>query len=158
MGEQPTRLRQCFLQEGEYWTIEFGGSVCRLRDSKGMRYLALLLSHPGGRYAAGVLSRAVDHGDLDPLIAAEPATGTRRDPFGGLREADENARVRVTRVIHAALRRLEYYHPQAGAHLRATIRTGRVCTYAPDPRLSSTWICSVAVAARRDGPGQDRDP
>ena len=36
-----------FRQEGEYWTVVFEGSVVRLRDAKGLRYLARLLAHPG---------------------------------------------------------------------------------------------------------------
>ena len=33
--------------EGEFWTVAFEGSQFRLRDSKGLRYLALLLATPG---------------------------------------------------------------------------------------------------------------
>ena len=35
-----------FRQEGEYWTVVFEGRELRLRDSKGMRYVAHLLRHP----------------------------------------------------------------------------------------------------------------
>lgn len=35
-----------FLKEGVYWTVAYIGSVVRLKDSKGMRYLAWLLRHP----------------------------------------------------------------------------------------------------------------
>jgi hypothetical protein len=36
-----------FRREGEYWSISFDGQSFRLRDSKGLRYLALLLAAPG---------------------------------------------------------------------------------------------------------------
>jgi pSer/pThr/pTyr-binding forkhead associated (FHA) protein len=36
-----------FKREAEYWTITFAGEVLRLRDTKGARYIAELLSHPG---------------------------------------------------------------------------------------------------------------
>lgn len=36
-----------FRLEGEYWSIEYGGTQARLRDSKGLRYLSRLLSSPG---------------------------------------------------------------------------------------------------------------
>ena len=39
-----------FRQEGEYWTLSYGGSVLRLRDAKGMRYLAHLVRHPGQEF------------------------------------------------------------------------------------------------------------
>jgi hypothetical protein len=36
-----------FRTEGEYWTIAHGGKTFRLSDTKGLRYLAHLLRHPG---------------------------------------------------------------------------------------------------------------
>jgi hypothetical protein len=36
-----------FHREGEYWCVTFQGQTVRLRDVKGLRYLARLLAHPG---------------------------------------------------------------------------------------------------------------
>ncbi|HZP42319.1 MAG TPA: AAA family ATPase [Candidatus Binatia bacterium] len=36
-----------FRRDGEFWTIVFGETVTRLRDSRGLRCLAQLLRHPG---------------------------------------------------------------------------------------------------------------
>jgi tetratricopeptide (TPR) repeat protein len=36
-----------FRREGEFWTIAFDGTLLRLRDVKGLRYLAVLLAVPG---------------------------------------------------------------------------------------------------------------
>ena len=36
-----------FRKEGEYWTVGHGGNSVRLKDSKGLGYLAHLLRHPG---------------------------------------------------------------------------------------------------------------
>ena len=36
-----------FRSNGDYWTVAFGGRAVRVRDSKGMRYLARLLAEPG---------------------------------------------------------------------------------------------------------------
>ena len=36
-----------FRQDGDYWTISFGGHTVRLRHSNGLGYLALLLRRPG---------------------------------------------------------------------------------------------------------------
>src|SRR5215470_12862351 len=33
-----------FRQEGDYWTLAYQGSVCRLKDLKGLHYLAFLLA------------------------------------------------------------------------------------------------------------------
>ncbi|MDP9068263.1 MAG: AAA family ATPase [Actinomycetota bacterium] len=36
-----------FAREGDYWTISYGGSETRLKDIKGLRYIAQLLKVPG---------------------------------------------------------------------------------------------------------------
>jgi hypothetical protein len=41
-----------FRREGEYWSIAFEGDSFRLRDSKGLRYLAALLADPGREFHA----------------------------------------------------------------------------------------------------------
>ncbi|MGE0825283.1 MAG: response regulator [Candidatus Binatia bacterium] len=35
-----------FRLEGEYWTVAYQGSVCRVKDTVGLHYLAYLLRHP----------------------------------------------------------------------------------------------------------------
>jgi hypothetical protein len=49
-----------------------------------------------------------------------------------LRDPGERARTTVTARIRDALRRVERQHPELGAHLRATVKTGRLCSYRPD--------------------------
>lgn len=51
----------------------------------------------------------------------------------------ERARLNVTRAIRAALDNIARSHPALGRHLRTTVRTGRYCVYAPDPRVPITW-------------------
>ncbi|CAN5122009.1 AAA family ATPase [soil metagenome] len=58
-----------FRREGEYWLIAFGGTPFRLKDTKGLRYLARLLAEPGRERHA-----------LD-LVAAE--TGSDRTARAG---------------------------------------------------------------------------
>jgi tetratricopeptide (TPR) repeat protein len=41
-----------FCREGDYWTIAYAGKVVRLKDSKGVQYLAHLLGHPGQEFLA----------------------------------------------------------------------------------------------------------
>jgi hypothetical protein len=36
-----------FQREGDFWTVAYRGSVSRLKDSKGLRFLAHLLANPG---------------------------------------------------------------------------------------------------------------
>ena len=52
-----------FVREGEYWTISYAGDAFRLRDAKGLRYLARLLVNAGRETLAVEL---VHEGDGPP--------------------------------------------------------------------------------------------
>src|SRR5262249_44485302 len=45
-GIRPTR-ENVLRKEGDYWTISYEGRALRLKDTKGLQYLAELLRHPG---------------------------------------------------------------------------------------------------------------
>ena len=51
----------------------------------------------------------------------------------------ERARAGVTRTIRQAMARIDEGHPDLGAHLNRTIRTGTYCAYLPDPYSPVTW-------------------
>jgi hypothetical protein len=51
----------------------------------------------------------------------------------------ERARLNATRAIRAAIANLARDNPALGRHLTATIRTGRYCSYLPDPRALIAW-------------------
>jgi hypothetical protein len=53
--------------------------------------------------------------------------------------AAERARVNATRTIGTVVRKIEASSPSLGAHLRATLRMGYVCVYAPDPANLVRW-------------------
>ena len=53
----------------------------------------------------------------------------------------ERARLNATRAIRAAMANLARANPALGQHLSVTIRTGRYCSYTPDPRVPITWAC-----------------
>jgi hypothetical protein len=196
--------RNLLRREGEYWTVRYEGSVARLRDAKGLGYLARLLSDPGREFhavdlaaagspaarpgpsgkrarAGGELRVRPDLGDAGELLdaRAKAAYRARLDELEAeLEEADrfndagraaqacaerdflldelaravglggrgrraashaERARLNVTRAIRAAMANLARANPSLGRHLSATVRTGRYCSYTPDPRAPITW-------------------
>ena len=100
------------VQDGEEWTFHYEGDVARLRDSKGLRFLAQLLRNPGQQVHAL---------DLAPASDAE------------------RARQSVTRAIKGAVERVGEAHPKLGEHLRSTVRTGVFSSYVPDPRSPIIW-------------------
>jgi tetratricopeptide (TPR) repeat protein len=65
--EQPGASFNFFRREGDYWSVIFEGQTVRVRDLKGMRYLARLLADPGREYHV-----------LD-LVAAETGSGSQPD-------------------------------------------------------------------------------
>ncbi len=42
----PAEAATVFRREGDFWTVAYGGKVVRMRDAKGLAYLARLLRHP----------------------------------------------------------------------------------------------------------------
>ena len=48
-GEHPSDAHDqaIFSREGDYWTIAYEGKTARLKDSKGLHYIAHLIAHPG---------------------------------------------------------------------------------------------------------------
>src|SRR4029453_12060390 len=47
-----------FRREGDYWTVSWLGDVVRLKDAKGLHYIAYLLANPGRQGRAGELAAA----------------------------------------------------------------------------------------------------
>lgn len=182
--------------EGEYWAVTYTGTTVRLRDSKGLRILARLMSTPGRPHPCLDLERIGETGDESTAsaIAASDAgemlddqarrayrariaelrtvieaaqTAGAADRAGALQEecdfitqelsralgiggrarragsAAERARVNVTRAVKAAMQRIEEIDPSLAAHLGATVRTGTVCVYTPDPRSPIEWTVTT---------------
>ena len=55
----------------------------------------------------------------------------------------ERARLNVSRAVKSALRRMERANRDLAAHLEATVRTGTVCVYTPDPHAAISWFVSL---------------
>ena len=80
-----------FRREGEYWTITADGVSLRVRDTRGLHYLAQLLAEPGRELAALALaggsaavaeepaeSGLATEGDLGPLLDAQARAELRQ--------------------------------------------------------------------------------
>jgi hypothetical protein len=74
-------------------------------------------------FLVGELARAVGLGGRDRRAACHA----------------ERARLNATRAIRTAMANLARAHPALGRHLAATVRTGRYCSYCPDPRVPIAW-------------------
>ena len=78
--EQPAADLNTFRREGDYWSVVFEGRTVRVRDLKGMRYLARLLAHPGQEFHVLDLT-AAETGTVAQVDSGQ-AVGLSRTPLG----------------------------------------------------------------------------
>ena len=147
------------MREGEYWTIANAGAVTRVRDCKGLGYLARLVAQPHVEIHAADLVGVPNETDAPKLdarakavyraalaanhpdrgaIAREMARGVGlhgRDRASG---AGERARVNATRTIKDAIGKIARGDRELARHLSASVRTGTFCCY--DPHVPRTWL------------------
>jgi tetratricopeptide (TPR) repeat protein len=83
--EQPVASVNVFRREGDYWTVSFEGHTVRVRDLKGMRYLARLLADPGREYH--VLDLVAAETGSDAQAAGSHAAGLPRSALGDAGES-----------------------------------------------------------------------
>jgi tetratricopeptide (TPR) repeat protein len=72
-----------FRREGDYWSVVFEGRTVRVRDLKGMRYLAQLLAHPGREFhvldlVAAETGQQLALGDAGEMLDERAKTAYRR--------------------------------------------------------------------------------
>jgi hypothetical protein len=88
---------------------------------------------------------------LDEVAAATGLAGRSRR----FSSAEERARVSVRKAIAAALRRIEAADPALARLLDATVRTGAVCRYDPDPGRPVRWLLTPPRGAGNGRDGRD---
>jgi hypothetical protein len=79
-AEQRDTSVNIIRREGDYWTVIFDGHIVRVRDVKGMRYLARLLADPGREYH--VLDLVAAETDRDARLGSGQTADLRRSPLG----------------------------------------------------------------------------
>ncbi len=72
-----------FRREADYWSVVFEGRTVRVRDIKGMRYLAHLLAHPGREFhvldlVAAETGQQMAFGDAGAILDERAKTAYRR--------------------------------------------------------------------------------
>ena len=100
---QPSAMEGVFRREGEFWTIVYEGQTFRVRDVKGLRYIASLLASPGRQVHVLELASAVAGQPVESrarlvetesrrLVAVRRHSGARRAGQGGVRPPARGAR------------------------------------------------------------------
>jgi len=83
--ERPVASFDVFRREGDYWSVSFDGHTVRVRDLKGMRYLARLLADPGREYH--VLDLVAAETGSDAQVDSSRAAGLPRAALGDAGES-----------------------------------------------------------------------
>jgi hypothetical protein len=164
-GIDPTAGR--LIREGDFWTVAHAGTVTRLRDCKGLGYLAVLIAKPHVEIAAVELTgmpselqepvldrcaktayreRLLALRDRDDVAACEETEAIVRElaravGLGGRDRTSgsfERARINATRTIKHAIDRIARADRDLGHHLAVSVRTGAYCCY--DPNVPRAWI------------------
>ncbi|MGH7859056.1 MAG: tetratricopeptide repeat protein, partial [Candidatus Binatia bacterium] len=117
-----------FRRDGDGWSIRYRGRAFTLRDTSGLRYIAVLLGSPGREIAAT---------GLEAAAGADRRGGA---PCASPEALAERARINVTKRIRAGIRRIAAHDPALGHYLRGTIRTGVSCSYRVDSADAVAWI------------------
>ena len=81
-----------FRREGDIWTLAFEGQTCRLRDVKGLRYIASLLARPGREVHVLELVSAGTEAPLDGGARLDGGELTVSRPSDGGPLLDEQAK------------------------------------------------------------------
>jgi tetratricopeptide (TPR) repeat protein len=100
-----------FRKEGEYWTIGYGSEAFRLKDTKGLGYLAHLLRHPTAEFHVLDLVGGIASG------RAEDESGSSGDGLPRRDEDFEKAGIHITRLGDAG----EMLDDQAKASYRRRV-------------------------------------
>jgi len=91
-----------FRREGEYWSMAYEGDAFRLKNSKGLGYIAHLLRDPGREFHVMDLVRAGEGAEADAPVWRRPG---RRHTEPGLHVTDEDAGSILDPQAKAAYRR-----------------------------------------------------
>jgi hypothetical protein len=98
-----TEGRAIFRREGDFWTLAYRGTTFRLKDVKGLAYIAFLLAHPGERFHVRELIARVEGvaaagsavvAEVSPEVSTTHDLGDAGDALDQHAQADYRHRLR----------------------------------------------------------------
>jgi tetratricopeptide (TPR) repeat protein len=134
-------------REGEYWVARFAGREVRLRDRKGIGYLAQLVEHPHRELSALELSGAGPEGDAGELLDAEAKRSYRRRLEELREEMEEAERWNDLERVERASAELEFVSSELSRAVGLGGRDRRAASAAERARVSVTRAIRSAIAS-----------
>lgn len=74
--QEGQQLDYLFFQEGDYWTLSYGGEQCRIRKLNGLIFIHYLLSHPGEPVHVSDFVKLVDRPDTSIVNKVDEDTAS----------------------------------------------------------------------------------
>jgi hypothetical protein len=157
--ERPLLPRAATLaREGKWWVVSYGGSSARLPDTKGLRYLALLLARPGAEFhvvdlvdhvegvaeAGGPDRRAL--GDAGEVIDARARAAYRRRIEELRAEADDALAAGLLESAEAKSAEIDALVAQLAQAFGLGGRDRRAASAAERARLNVTRALRAAIS------------
>jgi tetratricopeptide (TPR) repeat protein len=149
-----TAEQNVFRKEGDYWTIVYDGETVRLKDSKGLGYIAYLLQHPGTEFHAaelvGTLDGRSDAGDAGALLDPKAKAAYRRRLEELRKETEEAERFNDPGRASNARREIELLSGQLAAAIGLGGRDRKAASGAERARLTVTKRIKAVVEKIRE--------
>lgn len=141
-----TRKQRRFRQEGEYWTLVYEGGVARVKDARGMAYLAELMRSPNREIHALQLAAAGDvPGAEGPAVDAQAKTQYRKRLNELRRALDEAERNNDRAETERLNQELEWIRQQLAEAFGLGGRERATGTAAERARVSVTRAIRKAI-------------
>jgi tetratricopeptide (TPR) repeat protein len=167
----PTTNMATLTRHERWWTASHDGTTARLRDTKGMRYLAELVSNPGSeRHALDLVDRvegvSVDGpsraalGDAGELVDGRARSAYRRRIEELREQIDDALSAEQVETAQSLQDELDALVRQLAAAFGLGGRARRAASVAERARLNVTRALRTATAAVAEllpGPGEELD-
>jgi hypothetical protein len=100
----PLAVPAAFKREGDFWTIAYEGKRIRLKDAKGLQYIAHLLRHEGREFHAADLAA---NAEAPPALESTQSSSETGEIVAGLGDAGERLDATARAAYRQRLQDLE---------------------------------------------------
>jgi len=142
-----------FRHEGDFWTLAYQGTACRVKDAKGLHYIAYLLRHPGREFhVLDLMGRGLEAGEQRPEmgeglpILDAPAKTAYQQRLTELRdELDEAERFNDPRRAERAREEMEAIAEQLAVAVGLGGRDRKAASSSERARSTVTKVVKAAL-------------